>query len=216
MRCYTQLTQKQRYQIHAFKKAGFNQTQIAREVCVHKSTICRELRRNRGLNGYRPLQAHVFAISRRKARSNNRITTDDWKLISLLIQLDLLFVNTKTPLDNIIGSRPRKGYPWTSRGTEMSLIIAKYMILVFSTGSAYFLSDHMTIAVCLNDTCYKTISLQALWLKNTLTNGFKKTPYWLWKMYSPSLAAFRTLFISEKCTTIPLLAALKIYTLQNF
>ena len=55
---------------------------------MHKSTICRELRRNRGLNGYRPLQAHVFAISRRKARSNNRITTDDWKLISLLIQLD--------------------------------------------------------------------------------------------------------------------------------
>jgi IS30 family transposase len=88
MRCYTQLTQNQRYQIHAFKKAGFNQTQIAQEVGVHKSTICRELRRNRGLNGYRGLQAHRFAVARRRSRSNNRITVDDWKLISVLIQLD--------------------------------------------------------------------------------------------------------------------------------
>lgn len=88
MRCYAQLTQEQRYQIHAFKKAGFNQTQIAREVGVHKSTICRELKRNRGLNGYRGLQAHRFAVARRKARSNKRITVGDWQLISLLIQLD--------------------------------------------------------------------------------------------------------------------------------
>src|SRR5450759_2664723 len=88
MRRYAHLTQEQRYQIHAFKKAGFNQTQIAQEAGVHKSTICRELRRNRGLNGYRPLQAHVFALGRRKDRSNNRITTDDWKLISTLVQLD--------------------------------------------------------------------------------------------------------------------------------
>jgi len=88
MRGYAQLTQEQRYQIHAFKKAGFNQAQIAEEVGVHKSTICRELRRNRGLNGYRALQAHVFAISRRKARSNARITAGDWQLISTLIRLD--------------------------------------------------------------------------------------------------------------------------------
>jgi len=88
MRRYAQLTQEQRYQIHAFKKAGFNQTQIAHEVGVHKATICRELRRNRGLNGYRPLQAHMFALGRRKTRSNARLTGDDWKLISILIRLD--------------------------------------------------------------------------------------------------------------------------------
>lgn len=88
MRRYAQLTQEQRYQIHAFKKAGFNQTQIAQEIGVHKATICREMRRNRGLNGYRPLQAHMFALGRRKARNNARITADDWRLISTLIRLD--------------------------------------------------------------------------------------------------------------------------------
>lgn len=88
MRHYAQLTQEQRYQIHAFKKAGFNQAQIAQEVGAHKSTICRELRRNRGLNGYRPLQAPMFALKRRKTRGNARLTGDDWNLISTLIRLD--------------------------------------------------------------------------------------------------------------------------------
>ena len=45
MGLYTQLTQKQRYQIYAFLKAGFSQSAIASEINVHKSTICRELKR---------------------------------------------------------------------------------------------------------------------------------------------------------------------------
>lgn len=40
---YTQLTQEQRYQIYAFIKAGFNQSQIAAELDVHKSTVSREV-----------------------------------------------------------------------------------------------------------------------------------------------------------------------------
>jgi len=35
-------------------KAGHNQTRIAILVGCHKSTISRELRRNRGQKGYRP------------------------------------------------------------------------------------------------------------------------------------------------------------------
>ena len=58
MRPYTQLTQTQRYQIYAFLKAGFSQTDIALEIGVHKSTISRGIRRNRGKKGYRPKQAH--------------------------------------------------------------------------------------------------------------------------------------------------------------
>ena len=46
-------------------KAGFSQTAIASEIGVHKSTISRELRRNRGKKGYRPKQVHVMAIERR-------------------------------------------------------------------------------------------------------------------------------------------------------
>ena len=46
---YTQLTREQRYQIYALMKARVCQTEIAMVVCVHKSTISREIRRNRGL-----------------------------------------------------------------------------------------------------------------------------------------------------------------------
>jgi len=66
MRKYTQLTQGQRYQIYAFLKAGFLQTQIASEIGVHKSTISREIRRNRGKKGYRPKQANLLAGNRRQ------------------------------------------------------------------------------------------------------------------------------------------------------
>jgi IS30 family transposase len=76
---YTQLTQEQRYHIWALKKAGLNQTAIAQEVGVHKSTISRELRRNTGQRGYRPKQAHVLAISRQQERAcTPRITPETW------------------------------------------------------------------------------------------------------------------------------------------
>lgn len=66
MRTYMQLTQGQRYQIYALLKAGATQTEIARIICVHKSTVSRELNRNRGKRGYRPKQAHQLALNRRR------------------------------------------------------------------------------------------------------------------------------------------------------
>jgi IS30 family transposase len=55
---YTHLTQDERYQIAILAKAGHDQSEIARLMSRHKTTISRELRRNRGLRGYRPKQAH--------------------------------------------------------------------------------------------------------------------------------------------------------------
>ena len=49
---YRQLTQQQRYQIHACQGAGWPQIKIANEIGSHASTISRELRRNRGQRGY--------------------------------------------------------------------------------------------------------------------------------------------------------------------
>ena len=46
MKKYKQLSLGQRYQIESLSKAGFPQTQIASLLGVHKSTICRELKRN--------------------------------------------------------------------------------------------------------------------------------------------------------------------------
>ena len=65
MRKYTQLTRGKRYQIRALLKAGFSQSEMAFFVKVHKSTISREIRRNRGNKGYRPVQAHEKALARR-------------------------------------------------------------------------------------------------------------------------------------------------------
>ncbi len=46
MRTYHQLTEHQRYQMYALKKAGHDQQRIAATLEVSPSTICRELQRN--------------------------------------------------------------------------------------------------------------------------------------------------------------------------
>jgi IS30 family transposase len=48
MRSYTQLTREQQYQIRALLKMGHDQSQIAKAIDVNRSTVSRELRRNRG------------------------------------------------------------------------------------------------------------------------------------------------------------------------
>lgn len=78
MKHYTQLTEHQRYQISALMKAGHTQTEIAILIGVHKSTISRELTRNRGLRGYRPRQAQLLRQARREARYQARIPTCLW------------------------------------------------------------------------------------------------------------------------------------------
>ena len=87
MQTYTQLTYNQRYHIYTFMKAGLCQTEIAETIGVHKSTISRELKRNEGRRGYRPKQAHQYAVARRD-KAKSRITDEDWELIEELISLD--------------------------------------------------------------------------------------------------------------------------------
>ena len=59
MRNYNQLTQTERYQIYALRKANKNPTEISRVLGRHKSTIYRELKRNLGKRGYRVLSKHI-------------------------------------------------------------------------------------------------------------------------------------------------------------
>ena len=89
MGCYAQLTQEQRYQIRGLMKAGFNQSEIALEAEVHRSTISREIRRNSGLRSYRPAQAHRMMQKRRREAVTGRISAEDWEMISRLIRFDL-------------------------------------------------------------------------------------------------------------------------------
>lgn len=63
---YRQLTQTQRYQIHAQRGVGMSQRQIARALGIHNSTVSRELRRNAAPDGYDPYQAQTLSDQRRR------------------------------------------------------------------------------------------------------------------------------------------------------
>lgn len=89
MRTYHQLTSEQRYQISALKRIGHSQTEIAKELEVHKSTISRELSRNQGERGYRPNQAHEKAHERRaQATPAKRILAETWKVVEEQVRQD--------------------------------------------------------------------------------------------------------------------------------
>lgn len=79
---YTHLTQSERYQIAILNKAGHDQSEIARVMNRHASTISRELRRNRGQRSYRPKQAHEFSRTRLQACENGpRISEQTWAFV---------------------------------------------------------------------------------------------------------------------------------------
>jgi IS30 family transposase len=94
MRPYHQLTQEQRYQIYpgtarqgrcALKQTGHSGSEIAEVIGVHKSTVSRELRRNRGGRGYRPQQAHKLALKRR-LKVVPRISAKTWGAVEKLLR----------------------------------------------------------------------------------------------------------------------------------
>lgn len=90
MKHYKQLTREQRYQISGLKKAGLNQSQIADELVVHKSTISREFRRNKGRRGWHPKQAQELRDERRKNCANaQRHSLLEWTEVERLIRQDM-------------------------------------------------------------------------------------------------------------------------------
>ncbi|GEM_PF-4382591 len=63
---YKQLTEEKRLQIWAMRKEGKSQSDIAKLLDVHRSTVSRELNRNSGPYGYEPQLAQRMAIYRKK------------------------------------------------------------------------------------------------------------------------------------------------------
>ena len=81
---YTHLTQDERYQIAILAKAGHDQSDIARVMNRHKSSIGREMTRNRGERGYRPKQAHEFSQARMRACENSpRVAPETWAMVDV-------------------------------------------------------------------------------------------------------------------------------------
>jgi IS30 family transposase len=85
---YKQLALEERYQIYSLYRFGHSQAEIARVLGRHKSTISRELRRNRGERDYRARLAHRLATCRRQRCRHNarRLGAQQWRLIECLLK----------------------------------------------------------------------------------------------------------------------------------
>lgn len=84
---YTHLTQEERYQIYALKRAGHGQSEIAGILNRSPSTISRELRRNGGERDYRPKQAHSLARER-QASNARQIDEATWRIAQAKLRED--------------------------------------------------------------------------------------------------------------------------------
>ena len=88
---YHQITEEERYQIAALRQASFRPAEIARQLGRHRSTVSRELARNRSPwdGSYRPSKAQEQANGRRsRSRRNRRFEGEDWKRVELLLRRD--------------------------------------------------------------------------------------------------------------------------------
>lgn len=85
---YTQLTREARYQIFALVKVGRTQTEIAMIIGCHKSTVSRELSRNRKESGYWPGHAQGLAERRSRQSHQARIAVKTWQTVEQLLGQD--------------------------------------------------------------------------------------------------------------------------------
>lgn len=76
---YRRVTYQDRLVIKASLKKGLSKTEIADKLGFHKSTISREVRRNKGQRGYRPQQAQ------RKAEARQSAKHDPYKMTPVLM-----------------------------------------------------------------------------------------------------------------------------------
>ena len=87
---YTHLTQDERYQIHALRRQGVNPARIAAELRRDRSTISRELKRNAGEAGYKPVAAHTRARARQCERRNaKQFSAAQWAHVNVYLRLHL-------------------------------------------------------------------------------------------------------------------------------
>src|SRR5215211_6542144 len=85
---YHQLTSGERYMLAALRRQGCNLSEIARALGRHRSTVCREVRRNstRADGHYRAFTAQERTNGRRsRSRRNQRFSAEDFALIDGLL-----------------------------------------------------------------------------------------------------------------------------------
>ncbi len=85
---YHQITFAERYTLGLLRRQGLSPAAIARVLGRHRSTVLREVRRNRKASdgGYRPQLADWYARGRRsRSRRNRRFTWRDWRRVDRLL-----------------------------------------------------------------------------------------------------------------------------------
>src|SRR5438309_11607973 len=88
---YRQITFAERYTLALLRQGGLTPAAIARVLGRHRSTIGREVRRNRAHSDatYRPPLADWYARGRRsRSRRNTQFTAADWARIVALVGED--------------------------------------------------------------------------------------------------------------------------------
>jgi IS30 family transposase len=86
---YRQLSPEERYMLAALRRQGCNQSEIARQLGRHRSTVCREVRRNRTRadGHHRAFTAQERANGRRsRSRRNRHFTSADFALVEGLLR----------------------------------------------------------------------------------------------------------------------------------
>ena len=88
---YRQITFEERYTLGLLRQRGLSPAAIARVLGRHRSTIGREVQRNRARSDatYRPQLADWYARGRRsRSRRNQRFAAADWRRVEALVRQD--------------------------------------------------------------------------------------------------------------------------------
>ena len=108
---YHRMTETDRITIEVLRKEGFSQVQIAERIGKSKSSVSREVRRNRSKKGYRRGKAEKKARFRahEKARRRRKFTEAMWEHAMEKLRLGWSFAM-------IVGRARRRGRRGTCRG----------------------------------------------------------------------------------------------------
>ena len=127
MSTYRRVTAEDRFQMKTYLDAGLNQSKIAAKLGFNKSTVSRELARNRGGRGYRCRQAQRLSTERQAWRSKPRKLDDQ-----MLKTIDRLLCKKWSP-QQISERLKREGFESVSYET-----IYQYVYADFKSGGILF------------------------------------------------------------------------------
>lgn len=87
---YLQITREERYTITTLRRQGYSVLRIAKYLGRHRSSIYREVNRNRCNDGYyRPFKADLKTRARRSnSRRNAQFKVDDYALVQQYLKKD--------------------------------------------------------------------------------------------------------------------------------